>query len=592
MGLIKSLSIGVGVNSRGVKKGLRSATKQVNGWVKNVAQIAGGTAIGNLAGGAISKGFGAVKNSIESAFSFAVRDEQLQTAFSTLLGGADKATKVLGDLRKFGANTPFEFPGIADSAKKLISFGFQQKQLIPTLTKLGDVAAGLGIPFSDLADIYGKARVQGKVMSEDLNQLAGRGIPIFDELAKVMGVPAGEIKDLASKGKIGFAELQKSFDGMTGQGGRFSGMMAAQSQTAGGLISTLKDNWNLRLGEIGAAMFKTFDIKALIGSAITKIQEFGPTLTWLLDEAVKLKPVFTQSFNVVASVFSALWGVASSVVGAIASLFGGFGSVTMDGFVRGFVTGLAIAEFGFLNWQKIATLVFKTVAFRMVAFGNQLIHLFTKEIPAAFIWWSDNGLDIMLRLAANALTVFENLGSNIVSIFANLPGLISGTTNLSDILTPINKGLIDVVTNALELPERVEGSLERALRQDLESLQSEIGEGLANHVGQRLEQLIPTATADLELNPPQIKPPTSEDIDAGQTANTKQVETQFAGLAESGTQEYRDALLRFRGLGGGQDSIPKEQRDLQRQQLEEQKITNRRLKQTQQPAVIRTIPGG
>lgn len=581
MGLIKSLSIGIGANSKPLRKDLRRASSQVSTWASSVGKIASGVAIGNIASGVIGKGLGTITRSIESAFSFAVRDEQLETAFGTLLGGADKAKAVLSDLRDFAGSTPFEFPGIADSAKKLISFGFEQEQLLPTLTKLGDVAAGLDIPFSDLSDIYGKARVAGRVMSEDLNQLAGRGIPIFDELAKVMGVPAGEIKDLASKGKIGFAELEKAFDGMTGQGGKFAGMMAAQSQTAGGLISTLKDNWNLALGQIGAAVFETFDIKGLIGQAIGAMQGFMPTLTWLLEQAKQLGPIFKMSFRVIFSYYGMLFDIASSVIGAISSLFGGFGSVTMEGFVRGFVTALATIEFGFLNWQKVGVLVIKTIGYRLVSFGNNVIHLFTQTLPTAISWWADSGLDIMMRLAANGLTIFENLGDNIVAIFSNLPGLVSGSVSFSELLKPLNDGMIDVVTNALELPVRVEGGVEKSMREDLESLQGELSNGLTGHINTRLAELIPPAALQTpEITPPSVDiatPDAAEVLGEGQSTLANEVAKQFSGLAESGSQEYRDAILRFRGLGAdaGKDKVMVQQRDLAKLQLDELKKINR-----------------
>lgn len=581
MGLIKALSIGVGVKSN-VKKGLKTATKDVSSWASRVSSVATGTVIADVAAGAVSKGLAGLSSTISTALNFAIRDEKLEVAFATLLGGADKAKKVLGDLREFGASTPFEFPALADAGKKLISFGFSQKSLIPEMKKLGDVAAGLDIPFSDLADIYGKARVQGKIMSEDLNQLAGRGIPVFDELAKVMGVPAGEIKKLASTGKIEFADLQKTFTNMTGEGGRFSGMMAAQSQTAGGLISTLRDNINLKLGQIGAAIFKTFDIKGLINRGIGYIQAFTPTLNFLIEQATKLRPVFQQTFNVVSSIFVALWKVASSVVTSIGSLFGDFGSVSMDGFVHGMVEALATVEFAFQNWEKIADLAIHTLAHGMVVFGNDVTHLFTKTIPAVFAWWSENGLDVMMNLTANALTLFENLGSNIVNVFSNIGGLINGSVNLDDLLTPLNDGMLKVVQKAIELPVRVEGGVEKLLREDLERLQNELGAGLDATISKRLDELIPADSVDPAVVPP-IEVVTPEiDPNLG-----NKVAQQFAGLAERGSQEYQDAILRFRGLGNTKDKLQKDQVDLSKQQLAELKKANKRNKPA--PVQVSTI---
>lgn len=47
---------------------------------------------------------------------------------------------------------------------------------------------------------------------------------------------------MVEAGKVGFPELEKAFQSMTDQGGKFAGGMANQSKTLSGLLSTLQDN--------------------------------------------------------------------------------------------------------------------------------------------------------------------------------------------------------------------------------------------------------------------------------------------------------------------------------------------------------------
>ena len=159
-----------------------------------------------------------------------------------MLGDADKAGALLKDLSKFAAETPFEFPEIANAGKSLLAFGFTADTIKDNLRRLGDVASSLNIPLGDLTEIYGKARTQGRLFSEDINQLTGRGIPIIAELAKQFNVAESEVKNMVEKGKVGFPELQKAMEAMTNEGGKFAGGMANQSQTLNGLLSTAKDN--------------------------------------------------------------------------------------------------------------------------------------------------------------------------------------------------------------------------------------------------------------------------------------------------------------------------------------------------------------
>ena len=176
------------------------------------------------------------------SFNAAADIEQTQVALRTLVGDIGKADKLLKDVRDLGASTPFQFPELADSARKLVAFGEAAEDVPGLLRRIGDVAAGSQTPISQLATIYGKARVAGTLYAEDINQLIDAGIPIMDMLAKVTGRNASEIKKLASEGKITFPFLDQAFRNATGEGGKFFQMMEKQSKTSRGLISTLKDN--------------------------------------------------------------------------------------------------------------------------------------------------------------------------------------------------------------------------------------------------------------------------------------------------------------------------------------------------------------
>lgn len=187
--------------------------------------------------------------------------ETTATSFKVLIGNAGEAERVLADLRKFGAETPFEFPELADAGKKLLAFNVSTKELLPTLTRIGDISSGLQIPIGELAEIYGKARVQGRLFAEDVNQLTGRGIPVIQEFAKQFGVADSEVRKLVETGKIGFPELEKAFVALTSEGGKFHGMMAEQSKTLNGLLSTLKDNLTQAGTALGKLVMEGTDLK-------------------------------------------------------------------------------------------------------------------------------------------------------------------------------------------------------------------------------------------------------------------------------------------------------------------------------------------
>lgn len=177
--------------------------------------------------------------------------QQLEVAFETMLGSKSKADALMGQLIDTAAKTPFEMSEVAEASKMLLAYGMEGSKVNETLIRLGDIAAGLSMPLKDLAFLYGTTMVQGRLYTQDLNQFLGRGIPLADELAKQFGKNKSEVKKLVEEGKIGFPEVQKAIEALTGEGGKFGGLMDKQSKTIKGQLSNIEDAWEQMMNEIG-----------------------------------------------------------------------------------------------------------------------------------------------------------------------------------------------------------------------------------------------------------------------------------------------------------------------------------------------------
>jgi tape measure domain-containing protein len=224
-------------------------------------------------GGALAGGVATVAGGVK-AINAAADFEQTKVAFTTLIGDAAKAEETLTRLRKLGAETPFEFPELADAGRKLIAFGEGADTVPETLRRIGDISTGIQAPVNEIAELYGKARVQGRLFAEDINQLTGRGIPIIQELAKQFGVSDSQVKELVESGQVGFPAIEQAFVSLTSEGGKFQGMMAAQSKTTTGLFSTLKDAINETFLVLGQPINDA--IRPLIAEAIGLVQKLAP----------------------------------------------------------------------------------------------------------------------------------------------------------------------------------------------------------------------------------------------------------------------------------------------------------------------------
>ncbi|WGQ15571.1 tape measure protein [Sphingobacterium faecium] len=206
----------------------------------NLAKVAGGFLSLNAAEGFVTKLI-----QVRSEF------QQLEIAFTTMLGSKEKADKLTKDLIEFAGTTPFGMKDTANAAKQLLAYGSTAENVKNELRMLGDVAAGTSQPIGDLVYLYGTLRTQGRAYATDIRQFAGRGIPIYQELGKVLGVNKDQVSALVTAGKVGFAEVEKAFQNMTSAGSMFGGLMEAQSRTIQGELERLGDAFDLMLNNIG-----------------------------------------------------------------------------------------------------------------------------------------------------------------------------------------------------------------------------------------------------------------------------------------------------------------------------------------------------
>lgn len=194
-----------------------------------------------------------VQDFVSKLYSVRGEFQQLEISFKTMLGSGEQANELLAQLAQTAASTPFDLQGIASSAKNMLAYGFAADQVNETIVRLGNVAAGLSQPLGDIVYLYGSLRASGRVTNIDIRQFANRGIPIYEELAKVLGKSVSEINSLVSAGKVGFSDIEQAFQNMTNKGGKFYNLMQAQGESLTGQISNLQDNIDMMFNELGKA---------------------------------------------------------------------------------------------------------------------------------------------------------------------------------------------------------------------------------------------------------------------------------------------------------------------------------------------------
>lgn len=181
--------------------------------------------------------------------------QQTEMAFKTMLQSEEKADALMKQLIRTAAVTPFGVEDVTEGAKQLLAFNVAAEDVNKTLIGLGDVAAGMGLNLKDLVMLYGTTIAKGKMDTMDLYQFLNRGIPIADELAKVMGLDLnnaiGEVQKQIKAGKVTSDIFIQAMQSMTAEGSKFGGLMEKQSHSITGQISNIQDTIEMAINDLG-----------------------------------------------------------------------------------------------------------------------------------------------------------------------------------------------------------------------------------------------------------------------------------------------------------------------------------------------------
>ena len=293
--------------------------------------------------------------------------EQATAGFTPMLGSVGKAEKLVDALNKTAATTPFQFAGIAGIAKQLLpTMNGNIEKTVKTFRMLGDTAGGNMQKLDSVARGYQKAMLKGKVDVEALNMIAEAGVPIYDQLAKSMGVSTAQMLEMSSKGQITSERLTEAFEMMTSEGGLFFNGMEIASATMVGKLSTLKDNVAAVAKVFGKQLLPYVkDVIDRLISGAKQVQEFA-------GDTEKLQALLANLIPVIAGVGSALAGLL--IIGKVSALiaaFKNFGRMaTPIGLVVVAIGALVAAGSAvYTHWDAITTWFHETITVLQARFA-------------------------------------------------------------------------------------------------------------------------------------------------------------------------------------------------------------------------------
>lgn len=209
--------------------------------------------------------------------------EGLEVSFTTLLGSKEKADALFGQIRTFAVNTPMQLGDLAKGAQTLLSFNYEADKVMTTLKALGDISMGDSARFNSLTLAFAQMSSTGKLMGQDLLQMINAGFNPLSIIAEQTGKSIADLKDEMSNGAISAEMVEKAFIDATQEGGKFYGMLDAQSKTIGGALSNLKgavDDMFNEIGEKGQGAFT--DVVLSLTDMAKHYQEIGEAIAALI----------------------------------------------------------------------------------------------------------------------------------------------------------------------------------------------------------------------------------------------------------------------------------------------------------------------
>ena len=311
----------VGQNANNGVGGLLSMAVQL-GFVKS-SVIAVTAAVAALTAGGAALGL-----------QFNATIEQLQVAFTTVLGDAAKADDALARIVETARVTPFETTDLAQGVRMLLNYGFTMDQV---LKGAGNEASGLAISLGNavaaagggrevLTGVFravGQIQTKGKASAEELRQLAEQGIPAYKILQEELGLTGEQVANIGDEG----ITAEKAINALqTGLDKRFGGAMEAQSKTMVGLLSTFKDNVVIGAGAVFKGLFDQAKgalttVNDFIQDLVLRTQDvgFAQAMREKLPGLMSLVDQLAATFRSVWDVLSALGPVASGFIKTLSS---------------------------------------------------------------------------------------------------------------------------------------------------------------------------------------------------------------------------------------------------------------------------------
>lgn len=299
----------------------------------------------------------AIQGYVEKLVSVRGEFELQQRALQAILQNKDEANALWEKTVALAVKSPFQVKELVTYTKQLAAYKIEADKLYDTTKMLADVSAGLGVDMGRLILAYGQVKAANYLRASEVRQFTESGVGLLQELATMYTelegrmVSVGEVQARITKRMVAFGDVEEVFKRITSAGGIFYNMQEIQAETLTGMISNLKDNFDVMFNEIGKANDGV--LKGFINILNTVVAQWR-------DFAIALNTAGT--FFVTYSIKAAIAAAANRKIGVSAAE----AMIAQGGLTKaiGYTTNALIKSFNFVKanpWILVATAIAGTI---------------------------------------------------------------------------------------------------------------------------------------------------------------------------------------------------------------------------------------
>lgn len=220
----------------------------------------------------------AIQGYVEKLVAVRGEFELQQRALQAILQNKDEANALWEKTVALAIKSPFQVKELVTYTKQLAAYKIESDKLYDTTKRLADVSAGLGVDMGRLILAYGQVKAANYLRASEVRQFTEAGVGLLQELSTMYTelegrmVSVGEVQSRITKRMVAFGDVEEVFKRITSAGGIFYNMQEIQAETLAGMISNLKDNFDVMFNEIGKANDGV--LKGLIGIINTIVSQW------------------------------------------------------------------------------------------------------------------------------------------------------------------------------------------------------------------------------------------------------------------------------------------------------------------------------